>query len=296
MKRCPSCQFTYPDTQGFCANDGTQLINDDAPSDIAKAIVAPPQQSSSGNVPLTQVFSPNPAYDNQQLPPAYAPQQQQQQWQTSYPPPYQQQQYGTPGQSRKMLYIGIAAVVVLTGVGLLLWFLPSSGKSLGTYKGSLNAFTPEKVGAYERKNAGTLDEMGMKGTDRDNPKLYFGYDDARIAEYESSGKHLVLAVANFSSTEKAKDALKKFKTEMHGPNSSLKEEGTSKRGGDRLVYAIRSERPSSTTEDASIIVLWTNGSTVFAAGPTIVLEPRRETESNMPKSSDVLDFEKSYPY
>ena len=44
MKRCPNCQRTYPDdAPGFCVNDGTQLVTEEAPAyDPQKTILATP--------------------------------------------------------------------------------------------------------------------------------------------------------------------------------------------------------------------------------------------------------------
>jgi hypothetical protein len=44
MKRCPNCQRTYPDdAPGFCVNDGTQLVTEEAPAyDPQKTILASP--------------------------------------------------------------------------------------------------------------------------------------------------------------------------------------------------------------------------------------------------------------
>lgn len=59
MKRCPSCQRTYEDSQTFCMNDGTPLVPDAAPPSLDKTMMAgamgtpptPPQQSYSPGTP-----------------------------------------------------------------------------------------------------------------------------------------------------------------------------------------------------------------------------------------------------
>src|SRR2546430_15438766 len=209
MKHCPSCQSTFSDTQDFCTNDGTRLVNDDPASDLGKTLVAPPPapQSSGTDILPTQVATTSPGYDNQPLP--YAPQYQQ--------PLYAPQGYGAPRSNRKMLYIGIASVVVIAGVVLLIVLL-SGSKSLGTYKASLSDLLPEKVGAYSRTTTGTLDDVVDKGLDRDAQR-FFSYDDAKAGKYENFGKKILLIASNFSSPEKARDALKKIKSEIERANN-----------------------------------------------------------------------------
>lgn len=304
MKRCPSCQATYADDQTFCSNDGTQLVAEVPPPDLARTVVAssappPPPQNAGSDIPPTQVLGANPQYDKRAPQPPqpstqfapYAPQQ------PPFAPQYQQQQYapqqpyGTPPKSnRKMLYIGIASVVVLAGVGLLLWFLLSGGnKSLGTYKGSLSDLLPQVNAGYSRTSEGTLDEVD-KGLERE-AKKFFSYDEARVGKYEHSEKKMLFAVANFSSPEKAKDALNKIKQEWRGPGVSKIDEGKTSKGGDKLVYEFQ-ERP---TEPKLTVVVWTNGSVVFAAAPSTILG-RGAGESSVPSSVDILGFEQGYSH
>lgn len=99
MKRCPNCQRTYPDdAPGFCINDGTQLVTEEASAfDPQKTILASAPQ------PPPQYSNPAPPLANQ--PPPHQQQQQQPPWPP--PPPHQQQQqpqnwgggyYQQPGQ------------------------------------------------------------------------------------------------------------------------------------------------------------------------------------------------------
>lgn len=92
MKRCPTCQKTYPDdAPGFCSADGTRLVSEGAAEyDPQKTILAsappPPQQYSNPappeNPPQPQPYSPQPPQPPQQ-----------QAWQS--PPPQQPaQNYG----------------------------------------------------------------------------------------------------------------------------------------------------------------------------------------------------------
>lgn len=333
MKRCPSCQSTFPDTQDFCTNDGTRLVSDESQPDLAKTMVAPPPSVppvSSRDVPPTQVANAYQRYDTQPQP--FAQQTQpppsdyasQQQWQQPYAPQYQQQPYaptgyGAPKSNRKLLYIGIAAAVVIGGVVLLIVLL-SGGKSLGTYKDSLSKLLPEKVGAYSRTTTGTLDDVVDKGLDRD-ARGFFSYDDASAGKYENSGKKMLLIASNFSSPDKAHDALQKIKSEIEKANNrtslqtldgaqiiktlfqateprspmwTLKDEGKSKKDGNRLVYTLR-PRPNM---PEMTIVIWTNGSVAFAAGPSAVFAHGSDADntSSVPGYSDVLDFEKNVPY
>jgi hypothetical protein len=76
MKRCPTCQQTYPDPgPDFCANDGTRLITD-----------APQQQYYAGNQP-PPYGTPNDPSQWQQPPGGYYPQPPSQQPPGLYPPP-----------------------------------------------------------------------------------------------------------------------------------------------------------------------------------------------------------------
>jgi hypothetical protein len=134
MKRCPNCQRTYPDdAPGFCVNDGTQLVTEEAqPYDPQKTILAsappppaapPPQYNAAPPAPPPPQYNPAPPQQYQSpndpagikpptawqpqppqaQPPAAAPwppppPQQQGQWGGGYyPQPGQQQQpYGAP--------------------------------------------------------------------------------------------------------------------------------------------------------------------------------------------------------
>lgn len=105
MKRCPACQSTYTDaTQTFCNNDGTVLIDDNAPAeDLQKTLITPPPRSTA---PPEQPPSwPPPGASDQQQgwgqqppPNPYGQQYGQQQYgqPSGQPPPYGQQSYGQP--------------------------------------------------------------------------------------------------------------------------------------------------------------------------------------------------------
>lgn len=102
MKRCPNCQRTYPDdSPGFCVNDGTQLVNEDAPAfDPQKTILAsapqPPPQYSNPAPPLANQPPPPPQQPVWPPPPPHQQQQQQaQNWGGGYYP-QPGQPYGSP--------------------------------------------------------------------------------------------------------------------------------------------------------------------------------------------------------
>jgi hypothetical protein len=86
MKRCPSCQRTYPDdAPAFCVSDGTRLIDEESAYDPQKTIMA------SAPPPPPQYSNPVPQPNNPPSPPQPPPQQQQQ---PPWPPPPQHQQQG----------------------------------------------------------------------------------------------------------------------------------------------------------------------------------------------------------
>jgi hypothetical protein len=135
MKRCPTCQRTYPDdAPGFCVNDGTQLVTEDAKAfDPQKTIMAsapPPPQYSSPAPPSSPVAN----QPQQQGQPAWAPpsppgQQQPQNWGGGY---YQQpgqapgypQQYAPPvaggkGLSLSSFLIGLVSFLAVAVIFLM---------------------------------------------------------------------------------------------------------------------------------------------------------------------------------
>jgi hypothetical protein len=118
MKRCPTCQQTYPDPgPDHCPNDGTRLISD-----------APQQQYYAGGQP-PPYGTPNDPSQWQQPPGGYYPQQPGQPPGQYPPPPYGGPYAPTGGRgiSKAALITGIAAagtfalgfVLVLMGVNNL---------------------------------------------------------------------------------------------------------------------------------------------------------------------------------
>lgn len=112
MKRCPTCNRTYPDdAPGFCPHDATTLVSD-AP---ANNPLPPTQAASYGN------------QQQQYTPQQYAPQQQ-------WTPP--QQQWGAPQPARggnKALTFGLIGLVLAVGIGLTVYFLTRHRSSAHSY-------------------------------------------------------------------------------------------------------------------------------------------------------------------
>jgi hypothetical protein len=148
MKRCPTCQRTYPDdAPGFCVNDGASLVNeepqgyDPQKTMLASAPPPPPQQQYSSPQPPPpqppisqppQASWPPPPPHQQQQPPT-PPQgqnwggynQQQPGQYAGYPPP-PQQHYGAPalatggkGLSLSSFIIGILSFIMLVTIFLM---------------------------------------------------------------------------------------------------------------------------------------------------------------------------------
>lgn len=74
MKRCPSCQRTYEDSQTFCMNDGTPLVPDAPPPSLDKTMMAgamstppPPPQGFGQGAPQggTPSWPVNPTWSQQ---------------------------------------------------------------------------------------------------------------------------------------------------------------------------------------------------------------------------------------
>jgi hypothetical protein len=134
MKRCPTCQRTYPDdAPGFCVNDGTPLATEEPQAyDPQKTMMAsapppPPQQQPTGIKPPTAWQPPNEQPPqpwqqpggqqnwggyNQQQPGQYA----------GYPP---QQQYGAPvaAAGRKGLSLASFITGIISFLALVLIFM-----------------------------------------------------------------------------------------------------------------------------------------------------------------------------
>jgi hypothetical protein len=119
MKRCPSCQRTYPDdAPGFCVSDGTQLVTEESPAfDLQKTILAsapPPKVSES--MPPPPVSQPM----QQPIWPPPPPQQQGQNWGggyyppqgQGYPQPYAQQAAKGKGLSMTALILGAVSALL----------------------------------------------------------------------------------------------------------------------------------------------------------------------------------------
>jgi hypothetical protein len=126
MKRCPTCQRTYPDdSPGFCVNDGVQLVTEEPQSyDPQKTMLAsapppPPQYSNPQPPPIAQ--PPQQAA----WPPPPPPQQQAQNWGGGYyPQPGQPQPYGAPYAPQTVKSNKLSLIALITGcVSGLLGFM-----------------------------------------------------------------------------------------------------------------------------------------------------------------------------
>src|SRR5947209_2706098 len=124
MKRCPSCNRTYDDSQAFCSTDATPLVSEAAAaaSDPEATIAAPP----ASDIPPTQVATTaqTPGY--------------QQPYQQQWTPP-QQQQWGAPPASRntnKIIILAVVGLVVAVGIGLTIYFLSSSSTAAKRFVGT----------------------------------------------------------------------------------------------------------------------------------------------------------------
>jgi hypothetical protein len=115
MKRCPSCQRTYPDdAPGFCVSDGAQLVTEEAQAfDPQKTILAsaPPPKFSE---PM-----PPPPVSQPMQQPIWPPLQQQgQNWggghypQQGYPQPYTQPAEKGKGLSMTALILGVLSALL----------------------------------------------------------------------------------------------------------------------------------------------------------------------------------------
>jgi hypothetical protein len=129
MKRCPSCQRTYPDdAPAFCVNDGTRLVDDASTPpayDPQKTIMAsapppPPQQYSNPAQPPYNPASPPPA---PVWPPP--PQQQDQNWAGGgyYQQPGQYPGYAPAAEKRKGLSLTSFLIGIISFLALVLIFM-----------------------------------------------------------------------------------------------------------------------------------------------------------------------------
>lgn len=263
MKRCPSCQRAYDDTQNYCFDDATPLVRDSATNDLAK----------------TLVINPPP-------PPVYQTYQPQQQWS----PPV-----GRQGVSSKVFICAIAGLVLV--VGLSIYFLKRSGSSsastyhgsfssisAGTgippvYEGSLADLMPESVGNFKKESQETPP-----------PPAEFRKFDPKAsiqAMYRSSNGQLVRVRAiNFGDRGDAGGAFSQIKDQFEaaekssgrfsGPTPTFNPRSKDGSNGNR--WEICDYQPGGRCFKK---LLLTNGSVMFAISGN---------------ENDALDFEKNFPY
>jgi hypothetical protein len=140
MKRCPTCQRTYPDdAPGFCVNDGAPLITeepqgyDPQKTMLASAPPPPPQYSNPQPPPVAQA-PPQPMWPP---PPPQQHQQQGQNWGGGYYQQPGQPPYGSPyaAQTGKGNKLSLTTLILGCISGLLGFLL------LADYLGWMRMFT-----------------------------------------------------------------------------------------------------------------------------------------------------------
>lgn len=120
MKRCPTCQRTYPDdAPNFCTSDGTRLVAEESSStfDPQKTVLAtaPPPKPEQYRAPAPQNNPPpqqawqNPPQQAQNWGGGYYQQPQPQQW----PPQYAPQALGSKSLTLTTLIVGIISLLAL---------------------------------------------------------------------------------------------------------------------------------------------------------------------------------------
>ena len=138
MKRCPTCQRTYPDdSPGFCVNDGAQLVSEETPAyDPQKTMMAsapppPPAQQYQPHNEASEIKPPTQWQPpvGQQPPPAWPPPPQGQNWGGYYQQPGQAPagyapQYGAaPQAGGKGLSLTSFIIGLISFAALVLIFL-----------------------------------------------------------------------------------------------------------------------------------------------------------------------------
>ncbi len=139
MKRCPICNRTYEDTQTFCSEDGTRLVEDSPPPafDPMATVMSPSIPQPPPPTPQPQSDRPQETPFNFNAPPAYqtpaAPPAPQQPALTPQPLYGSQMDAASPGGSKLVpVVIGGVAMGALTaipiiGSGACCWFWAIGG-------------------------------------------------------------------------------------------------------------------------------------------------------------------------
>ncbi len=283
MKRCPSCNLTFADTESFCPKDGTPLVSAATSYDPQATMMSPPQvYNNSGNLPPANPFPADASGYNQQQQNAPNP---------SWGAPSLPQYAAAPhkdGSNKKVLVGVIAGVLLLGVIGIVLYYTLSSGgpsAKMNPYKGSLEDLAPKEIGALY-----TLVDVDKLG---DKDKVRFGNVKEAIGvayrRDKQDGGDIKMFVGNYSSIEDAQDGLSKFKNMILSEGWVLVEEKEKKINGSkiglRFVAYKKTSSSSKTIErylpDGATMVFaqsgpptpakepyvscWTNGSVLFAA-------------------------------
>src|ERR1700675_2401544 len=99
MKRCPTCNRTFTDqTLSFCTEDGTPLVQSEAPSQDPEATIVMPSSKDSSSSETVVTGSAQGTRDNDWSAPAYQPPGQ-------FGPP--------PGVAKRRVWPWVVGIVVL---------------------------------------------------------------------------------------------------------------------------------------------------------------------------------------
>lgn len=186
MKRCPTCNRTYDDTEAFCSADATPLVSEATASEPEATIAVPPAASE---LPPTQVASNEQAPSNEQ--PYQQPYQQQsyqqpyqQQWQ---PPP--QQQWGAQPTGRggnKTLVLAIIGIAVAVAAGLIVYFLMRGSSSSATPSSNGSSTSTASTSTASKRFVGTWVEEN-----RPNSKGSRFTEDGKVMDMSPRGEEQV---------------------------------------------------------------------------------------------------------
>lgn len=140
MKRCPSCQKTYDDAQGFCSVDATPLVGEANFYDSQKTLLA------SVPEPAANVASP-PHYIN-------AASQRSPNYQQQAPP---HQQWGAPvhargGGNTNTLLLSVIGLLLVAGIGLGVYFMTRSNSSTASTSSGSPTSGPSSAGPASASN------------------------------------------------------------------------------------------------------------------------------------------------
>ena len=153
---------------------------------------------------------------------------------------------------------------------------PASDGSLGTFKGSMTDLAPKTVGTYQLGR-------GQELPKDDKSLSEFQAIGGTMDKYVSGNNELIFSAYNFESPEKAKTGFDKWKEKISTMHLKTQEEGPKKKGANVVGDRILAKGDSDFS--ASEVVVWTNGSVLFAV-----------SASKKDNANDPLEFEKKFTY